>query len=404
MVITDSIVTIFEERVSQAPGSCALRWNDGSWTYAELNARANRLAHFLVQAGVKSEMPVGVFALRSPQTLLAFLAVLKAGGAYIPLDPTYPADRIQYCLEDAKVPLVLADPAEISKLPATAAKVVALDAKLAADQPDTNPVCATGPNSLAHILYTSGSTGRPKGVLIEHRGIIRLTQDVDYIKITPQDVFLQYAALGFDISSFEIWGALLNGASVAVPPSGKGTLNDLATALRSFGITTTVMSAGLFHLLVEQEIESLSGVRYLLTGGEVVSPAHAERFLNKYPQSHLINAYGPTENSVFTTCQDIQIENPMPVRLSIGRPIKGGDVLILDDQLQPLKAGETGELVLTGIGVARGYLNQPELTAKSFVQITDSSGGKVRGYRSGDLGRLREDGANRFSRTQGRPG
>lgn len=393
---SESIVSIFEQKVAQAPDAPAIRWNGGFWSYRELNSQANQLAHLLIESGVTSEAPVGIFALRSPQTLMAFLAVLKAGGAYVPLDPTYPADRIKYYIEDAAMPCVLVDPKEHLRFPETAARILVLDEKLAAEKPDSNPGIASGPGSLAHILYTSGSTGRPKGVLVEQRGIIRLTQNVDYVTITPSDVFLQNAPLSFDISSFEIWGALLNGACVAVPPSGKSTLSDLASAIRSFGITTTVMSAGLFHLLVEQELDSLASLKYLITGGEVVSPSHAERFLQRYPQAHLLNAYGPTENSVFSTCHDIRLEKPMPTRLSIGRPIKGGGVMILDDQLQPVKAGEEGELVLTGSGLARGYLNQPELTAQSFVQVTDAAGQSVRAYRSGDLGSFLPDGSIDF--------
>ena len=392
----DSIVTSFEEVVARSPDACALRWVGGSWSYAELNARANRLAHFLIRAGVQAETPVGVFAWRSPETLMAFLAILKAGGAYVPLDPFYPPDRIEHYVEDAVIQMVLADPNEISKLPSLDAQVVPLQENPAQDQPETNPDRSTGPASLAHILFTSGSTGRPKGVLIEHRGILRLTRNIDYAEINSQDVFLQYAPLSFDASTFEIWGAWLNGATLAVPPSGHRSLHDLAADLQAFQATTIWLTAGLFQAMVEQELKSLAGVRQLLTGGDVVSPAHAERFLQKYPDCGLINGYGPTENTVFTSCHRIRLENPMPARLSIGRPIKGTEVTIVDGELRPVTPGEIGELVLTGEGVARGYLNQPELTEQSFVQVANSSGAKVRGYRSGDLGRYNTDGTLDF--------
>jgi amino acid adenylation domain-containing protein len=396
MSSANSIVTRFEEVASRSPESCAMRWNGGEWSYAALNTRANRLAHFLIGAGIQEETPVGVFAQRSPETLAAFLAILKAGGAYVPLDPLYPAERIKYYIEDAAIKLVLADPVEISKLPAISAEVIALDADLAAKQPETNPNCPTGPHSLAHILFTSGSTGRPKGVLIEHQGVLRLTNHIDYMDIGPGEIFLQYAPLSFDISTFEIWGPLLNGACLALPPPGLTSLHELGAAIRSLGITSMTLTAGLMALMVEQEIDSLAGVRQLLTGGDVVSPVHAERFLRKYPGSRLINAYGPTENSVLTSCHSIQLENPMPTRLSIGRPIQKTGVLILNENLQQVPAGELGEMVMTGEGVARGYLNQPELTAQSFVEVTDSSGKKVRGYRSGDLGRYNRDGTLDF--------
>ena len=391
-----SIVTAFEDVVDKFPHACAMRWTGGSWSYAELNARANRLAHFLVGAGVRSEDPVGVFALRSPETLMAFIAILKAGGAYVPLDPFYPAERLKYYLDDAAIQLVLADPKTMDRLPVTSARVVALDETLALGQPETTPGCGTGLDSLAHILYTSGSTGMPKGVLIEHRGVVRLTRNIDYAEIGPGDVFLQYATLNFDASTFEIWGAWLNGATLAVPSPGHASLHDLTTALKSFQVTTVWLTAGLFQVMVEQELDGLGGVRQLLTGGDVVSPTHAERFLQRHSGSRLINGYGPTENTVFTTCHRIRLENPMPARLSIGRPINGTEVLILDEKLRPVKAGDQGELVLTGDGLARGYLNQPELTERSFVQVVDSSGKSVRGYRSGDLGRYNPDGTLEF--------
>src|ERR1019366_6570165 len=274
MTNSDSIVTSFENVVSRSPEACALRWNGGSWSYAELNARANRLAHFLIRAGVQAETPVGVFALRSPETLMAFLAILKEGGGCVPLDPSYPADRIKHYLEDAAIQLVLADPKEISRLPSTGAKAVPLHENPAEDQPETNPDRGTGPGSSAHILFTSGSTGHPKGVVLEQRGIINLIRNIDYLEIGPRDVLLQYAPLTFDVSIFEMWGAWLNGATVAVPPSGHRSLHDLASALRAFDVSTLWLTAGLFNVVVEQELDSLAGVRQLLTGGDVASPAH----------------------------------------------------------------------------------------------------------------------------------
>jgi amino acid adenylation domain-containing protein len=393
---SDSMVTSFEDVVSRSPDAYALRWRSGVWTYAELNARANRLAHFLISVGVRAETPVGVFSLRSPETLVAFLAILKAGGAYVPLDPSYPEDRIKYYMEDAAIQFVLADPNEITLLPSTGAKVILLHKYRAEEYPDTNPECKTGPDSLAHILYTSGSTGQPKGVMVEHRGVLRLCRHIDYMDIGPGETILQYAPLSFDISTFEIWGSWLNGACVAVPPAGLTSLHDLGVALRTFKVTGVTLTASLLALMVEQEIEALAGVRQIMTGGDVVSPVYAERFLQKYPDSRLINAYGPTENSVLTTCHIIKLEDPMPARLSIGRPIQKTQVLILDENLLPVPPGEVGELVMTGEGVARGYLNKPEMTERSFVQVVDAAGNKIRAYRSGDLGRYIADGTIDF--------
>ncbi len=396
MTSPDSIVAAFEAAVSRSPDSCALRWQDGAWSYAQLNARANRLAHYLISVGVKLETPVGVFALRSPETLIALLAILKAGGAYVSLDPAYPEDRNRYCIEDAAIQLILADPKEISRLPSTGAKVLPLHDNLSDNQPETNPACKTVPGSAAHIIYTSGSTGRPKGVVVEHRGVLRLAKHIDYLEIGPDETVLQFTPLHYDVSTFEIWASWLNGACLALPPAGLTSLHDLGLALRHFNVSILLLSSSLLPLILEQEIDSLAGVRQLVVGGDVLSPVYAERFLRKFPNSRLINAYGPTENTVITTCQRIQLENPMPSRLPIGRPIQKSGILILDEDLKPVPAGEVGEIVMTGEGLARGYLNQPQLTEQRFVQVIDSSGQQVRGYRSGDLGRFNPDGTIDF--------
>jgi amino acid adenylation domain-containing protein len=392
MNVARAIGPAFEQIADRYPMRRALAWTGGAWTYAELNARANQLAHFLTGEGIKLETPVGLFAWRGPETLVAMLAILKSGGAYVPLDPAYPPERLLFCLEDAAPALVLCDPAEMDKLPKYSVRIVPLDPGLWAGQPETNPTNDVDRHSLAHVLYTSGSTGTPKGVLIEHGGVLRLTVEMDYAEITPDDVVLQYAPLTFDASTFEIWAAWLTGATLAVPTAGLGSLRDLAAALVSFRVTTAWLTTGLFNILVEQDLESFAGVRQVLTGGDVLSATHAERFLRRFPSAILINGYGPTENTTFSACHRVQLEKPMPARVSIGRPIKGTDVLVVDENLQLLPAGETGELLMTGEGVARGYLNQPELTEKCFVLVRDANGNSVRAYRSGDLGRYRKDG------------
>lgn len=396
MAKPDSIVAIFEEKVTRAPDACALRWSGGSWSYAELNSRANRLAHFLVNAGVKPENPVGVFALRSPEVLMSLLAITKAGGAYLPLDPNHPVDRIKYYLEDAGIKFVLADLKEVAKLPASSAKVIPLESDTWADLPDTNLTIKLGPESLAHILYTSGSTGRPKGVLLEHRGVMNLTQNIDYMEIGPGETFMQFGTLGFDASTFEIWSSWLNGACVAVPPAGTNSLSEIGAAIKSLGVTCMLPTASLTSLLVDQELDSLAGVRQIITGGDVVSPVHAEKFLKKYPGSKMINAYGPTENTVIASVHPIKLQNPMPTRLSIGRAIKNAQVLIMNDKLEPVRDGEIGEMIITGDSLARGYINQPEMTKRSFVEVTDPSGKIVRGYRSGDQACYNPDGTLDF--------
>jgi amino acid adenylation domain-containing protein len=391
-----SLVTCFEQIAARFAEGRAICWNGGAWSYAELNARANRLAHFLIASGVKPETPVGVFALRSPEALLSFLAILKAGGVCVPLDPAYPSDLIQFYLEDAAIQIVLVDPKEQPRLPATSAKVILLDESLAKDQPEENPPCRTGPRSLAYILFTSGSTGKPKGVLLEHRNILPVTLDFDYMQVSPKDIFLQYVPLTFDVSTFETWAPWLNGACVVVPPAGLTSLRELGAVIESFHVSTLWLTSGLFQLMVEQENESLASVQRLLVGGDILSPIHVERFLREHPDAHLINCYGPTECTVFVTAHRILLENPMPARLPLGRPIRRTDILILDEKLQPTHPGEPGEIVVTGEGVARGYLNRPDLTAQRFIKVTDASGQQVDAYRSGDLARYKPDGNIEF--------
>ena len=396
MPSSDSIVSSFEQVVARCPILCALRWTDGLWSFAEVNARANRLAHFLIGLGVRKESAVGVFALRAPETLIAFLAILKAGGTYVSLDPTYPEDRISFYIEDAAIRLVLADRKEISRLPAKGAKVVPLSEDPAPGYPETNPACRSDSSSAAHIFYTSGSTGRPKGVVIEHRGILRLAKDLEFMKLEPGETLLQFAPLNYDVSAFEIWATWLNGACVALPDAGLTSLNALGEAIRNLNVTSMLLASALFPLMVEQELESLAGLRQLVIGGDIPSPAHAERFLKKYPKACLVNAYGPTENSVITATHQIKLEGPMPTRISIGRPIRKTGVLILNENLEPVPEGEVGEIVITGEGLAREYLNQPELTERAFIQVKDRSGNNVRAYRSGDLGRYSPDGTIDF--------
>ena len=387
-----SVVLAFEAIVSRFPDLCALRWREQSWTYSELNRRANRLAHCLLAAGVKQEAIVGVLSTRSPETLMALLAILKAGGAYLSLDPSYPKDRLEFYIKDAGIKLILAEAADAEILNSTGAKVITGFDEWAANYPDTNPPCYTTPDSASQVFYTSGSTGQPKGVVIEHRGALRLADCADWLDLGPGETVLQITPLNYDVSTFEIWATWLNGACLAVPAPGVSSLHDMGLALRNFNVSVVLLPTSLIPLMLEQEMESFKTVRQLVVGGDVLPPRCAEKFLERYPDSSLVNAYGPTENTVITTCHRIQLRKPTPARLSIGRPIKKTRVMILNDALKPVPPGEIGEIVITGDGLARGYLNQPQLTQRSFIQVTDASGASVRAYRSGDLGRFLPDG------------
>ncbi len=244
-------------------------------------------------------------------------------------------------------------------------------------------------------MYTSGSTGEPKGVNVVHRGVVRLVKGPNYASFETDDVFLQLAPAGFDASTLEIWGCLLNGGRLVVMKPGQPTLRELGEAIRSAGVTTLWLTASLFHLMVEEELESLAVVRQLLAGGDVLSPTHVRMVLKKCPGVTVINGYGPTENTTFTCCHPMKSvgifgEGAVP----IGQPISNTSVYLLDGAGQPVPAGVIGELYAGGDGLARGYWDRPALTADRFVPDPFSGNGYL--YRTGDLARRRDDGVIEF--------
>ncbi len=389
-----TVAALFEEAAARHPDAIALICESAQLTYQELNLRANRLAHRLRRKGVGPETLVGCWMDRSAELIVALLAILKAGGAYVPLDPAYPKTRLDFLLNDTQAPLVLTR-GSVAALPGCKAEFLAVDV----DEDDStlspadagNPAPAGGPASLAYVMYTSGSTGRPKGVLIENRGIVRLVRNTNYCRFGPDEVFLQFAPVSFDASTFEIWGALLNGGRLVIMPPHASSLDDLGAAIRRHQVTTLWLTAGLFHLMVEQRVDDLKSLRQLLAGGDVLSPHHVRLFLQAAPNTSLINGYGPTENTTFTCCYVMRQGDSLPEPVPIGKPISNTQVYILDEQMQPVRPGESGELCTGGDGVARGYLNDPEATAAKFLPNPFARDPQQRLYRTGDLARWRTD-------------
>ncbi|HMD01718.1 MAG TPA: non-ribosomal peptide synthetase, partial [Candidatus Baltobacteraceae bacterium] len=244
--------------------------------------------------------------------------------------------------------------------------------------------------------YTSGSTGRPKGVAVEHRNVVRLVRKTDYVEIATSDTLLHYAPLGFDASTFEIWGALLNGARLAIPAPGLQTMDELAATIERFGVTTLFLTTALFARFVDLTPAGSSPLRCVLTGGEVASGPHLRRFLESLPDCRLLHVYGPTENTTFSTFHALALADTNADNIPIGRPIANSSAYVLDEELRPLPAGAIGELCVGGDGVARGYLNAPELTAERFVADPFSEDPAARLYRTGDRARFRSDGALEF--------
>jgi amino acid adenylation domain-containing protein len=394
-----SLGELFEAQVDRTPDAEAVVAEQGSSTYRELDSEANRLARHLIGLGVGPGVAVGLCLRRSPDLVVALLAVVKAGGTYVPLDPEYPLERLAFMVEDAGLAVLLTDEDLADRLPMTWALVVALDAEretiFAAG--DSRPGIAVAAEEALYLMYTSGSTGRPKGVVVTHGNVARLVLSQSYFTGGAAETFLLLAPVSFDASTFEVWGALLTGARLAVAPDGKLGLADLAETLRRFEVTTLWLTAGLFHQMVDGHLEDLGGLRQLLAGGDVLSPAHVDRVLAALPQTTLINGYGPTETTTFAACHRMEAPRRSSGPVPIGRPLANTRVHVLDRHGNQVPVGVFGELVVGGDGVARGYHRQPSLTAARFVP--DPTGGEpgARLYRTGDLARFRADGTIEFA-------
>lgn len=371
----------------------ALELHDKRLTYRELQQRTNALSAQLIGLGVRPGDPVGICLERSFDLITAMLATLRAGGCFVPFDPAYPAERLRLMLADTDVQVMLTHRDLADVLPPHRARTVYLDdAPRSAVPAPLPPVDGDSP---AYIMYTSGSTGTPKGVVVPHRAIVRLVRGQHYLPFGPDLVFLQLSNISFDASTLEIWGALLNGARLVLQPQGQPTLAEISQVIERHGVNIVWLSAGLFNLMVDEQAEHLRGLKHVLAGGDVLSVPHVKKALQVLGPGVLINGYGPTENTTFTTCHRI---DTVPGRgsIPIGRPLRHTTVHVLDDQMLRVPTGRQGELYTGGAGVALGYWARPELTAAHFVPDPFS---KVPGallYRTGDLVRWLPDGTLEF--------
>jgi aspartate racemase len=392
------IQQVFGKEAALRPDALAIVSGGTRMTYAELDGTSNRLARILRSEGVGADVPVGILAERSPEMIVGLLAILKAGGAYVPLDRSLPAERLQLMLRDTGARVLLVHGELPAALPSEGMSVIRLDRWQGESRAgDDVPVPqVTGPENLAYIMYTSGSTGRPKGVMIPHRAVVRLVKGTDYCSFGPEEVFLQLAPISFDASTFEIWGALLNGARLVIAPPQPPSFEQLGTVIASTGITTLWLTSAMFNQVVDHRPDALRGVKQLLTGGDVLSVPHVIRFLEKQPGTRLINGYGPTENTTFSCCYSISGVPPFAVSIPIGRPIANSRAYILDKQMTPVPVGVPGELCVGGDGLARGYLNLPDLTSGRFVHVALGGAEGSRLYRTGDRARFLPDGRIEF--------
>ncbi|MEU9202572.1 non-ribosomal peptide synthetase [Streptomyces sp. NPDC048332] len=385
---------LVQDQAERSPDAVAVSCAGQQLTYRGLMRRADLLAHRLLARGAGPGHVVGVLAERSPELVVALLAILKTGSAYAAFEPDLPAQRLHRLLDDAGVRLLVAQdrfgasaPAGLSVLP------VAEDAGTEVPVPVSAEVA---PSAVAYVSFTSGSTGVPKGVRVPHAAVSRLVVEPDWAKFGPDDVFLQLAPVAFDASTFELWAPLVNGGRLAVHPPGPLSTEQLATTLAEERVTVAWMTAGLFHQMTGRHLDAFAGLRHVVAGGDVVSATQVRRLLEAHPGLVFTNGYGPTENTTFTACWT-STAPPAGRTVPLGRPVSGTRVLVLDPEQRPVPVGVPGELYAGGEGLAHGYAGRPGATAERFVPDPYASGpGGGRLYRTGDLVRRLPDGNLEF--------
>ncbi|TCN17537.1 non-ribosomal peptide synthetase [Mesobacillus foraminis] len=384
----ETIHSLFEGQAEKTPENLALALEGEGLTYKELNEMANQFAHSLLKHGVKRGQTVGLMAERSFAMIASMLGILKAGAAYLPIDPGYPAERIQYMVEDSGTQLVLL---QGGSLPGTyGGKVLTVEEALL-ESDSSNPGRKSGPEDLAYVVYTSGSTGMPKGNLTTHRNVIRTIINNGYLEVEETDRLLQLSNYAFDGSTFDIYAALLHGARLVLVP--KDTVTDavrLSRLIREEQVTVSFMTTALFNTLVDVDLECLKGLRKLLFGGEMVSVKHVRRAYRAMGEGRLIHVYGPTETTVFATACPVTESMCDLHTIPIGRPISNTSGYVVSSSGQLLPEGVPGELAIGGAGVSRGYLNRPDLNHERFVDNPYIPGDVF--YKTGDLVRWLPDG------------
>jgi amino acid adenylation domain-containing protein len=397
---------LFAAQTGQNPQATAVLFEDTHLTYGELNRRANQLAHYLQQVGVGPETVVGLFIERSPEVVVAMLAIFKAGGVYLPLDRDYPMERLAYMLADSGAQFLLTQSELAAQLP-TVEHIICLDEAwggVIAHQPTWELETAVSPNNLAYIIYTSGSTGQPKGVMIEHAALAAHCQNSwrDYA-LTAEDVVLQFASFSFDTAMEQILTPLIAGSQLVLRGRDLWHSHDLQRKIDELGITVANLPTAYWHQLAQfwydaepDKRERYRSLRLMIVGGEAMSVESLRMWQATRPSSErLLNAYGPTETTVTSTLFEVPLPFVSPsdhASVPIGRPIGDRQLFVLDQQGQPVPVGVAGELYIGGAHLARGYINRPELTAEKFVPNPFSQQPGERLYRTGDLVRYQPDG------------
>jgi amino acid adenylation domain-containing protein/non-ribosomal peptide synthase protein (TIGR01720 family) len=391
-----TVSSLFAEQALSTPKDIAVACGDVELSYAELDARANRLAHRLIQLGVNVEDRVGVLVERSAELVVAVLAVVKAGGAYLPLDLRAPVERMRLVLAEAQAAVLLTDRAwEPTAKVVHHGELVVLDTGApVADAPVDLPLVDMHPDNLVYVEYTSGSTGVPKGVAVRHRDAVALAFDPRFDGDAHRQILL-HSPLAFDASTYELWVPLLRGGRVVVFPPGDLDVDTLHHVITRYQVTGLWLTAGLFRIVAQDLPESLTGVREVWTGGDVVPAAAVRQVLEVCPDLVVVDGYGPTETTTFATSYRMSVADPVPDVVPIGSPLGNMQVYVLDQDLNSVPHQVPGELHIAGAGLARGYLNRPGLTAERFVANPFGQPGS-RMYRTGDVVRWTAEGNVEF--------
>ncbi|GAA3071374.1 non-ribosomal peptide synthetase [Streptosporangium carneum] len=386
-MVSSSIQERFAAQAGRTPDATAVSSDDARLTYRELDERANRLAHRLLELGTRPEAPVAVLMERSVDMVVAILAVLKTGAFYLPLHSAHPLERMQWIMDDAGGPLLLADEVMRARgLPLGGQVVVVEGGRESQASSASDPGVASHPDQLAYVMYTSGSTGHPKGVGVTQRGVLGLVSDPCWDG-GRHDRVLMVAPHAFSVSTYELWVPLLRGGQIVVAPPGVLDVGTLQRLVVDEGITGLHLTAGLFRVVAEEAPKCFTGVREVLTGGDVIAPAAVRRVLEACPDTVVRAMYGATETALFVTNGPMTAPYLAEGSVPVGRPFDDLRLHVLDENLTPVPQGTVGELYVAGERLARGYVGRPDLTAESFVANPFAGSGE-RMYRTGDLVRL----------------
>jgi amino acid adenylation domain-containing protein len=389
---------LIEAQASANPDAIALVYQDQQMSYDALNRRANQLAHHLIGLGVGPDHLVAICVERSFDMVIGLLAILKAGAAYVPLDPSFPAERLAFMLDDTGSNLIITQMRYVESVPVDGRHLLCMDrdAALIARQADDNPPNRVQAHHLAYCMYTSGSTGQPKGVAIPHRSVLGFMLNVDYVAYTPASVMLHFASSSWDVLTLEVWPMLVHGGRVVLYAGSNPTPHDIGQCVNDYGVNLLWLTSAFFNALVDDDVTLLGNVEQLMVGGEKVSSLHVAKLMRHQPAIRVVNGYGPSECTVFSTCYVIpHTLTDREQNIPIGKPIGDRRIYLLDQSRNPVPIGVVGELYVAGDSLARGYINLPEQTAERFIAdpFADpfvAPDGRM--YHTGDLARWLPDG------------